>query len=104
MASVFRNRITLTFLLLVAATALSWALGHGFGFSDIRYANAFIIVIAFVKIRYVFMDFMEVRHSPAWLRVVSDTWVLLVCVTVVGLYWLGSDHAATNHWPRIQGL
>ena len=104
MASVFYNRITLTFLLLVTATALSWALGHGFGFTDLRYANTFIIVIAFVKIRYVFMDFMEVRHSPAWLRVLSEAWVLLVCVTVLTLYWLGNDPVVANHWPHIQGL
>ena len=60
MAYLLRSRITLVWFLLVAATALSWELGHGAGFDDVHYASVAIIIVAFIKVRFVILDFMEI--------------------------------------------
>lgn len=82
----FRNRITLVWFLLVAATALSWEVGHGLAFDDLRYARAAVIVVAFIKVRYVILDFMEIRHAPLAVRAVAEIWAITVCAALVGLY------------------
>ena len=85
MDSLLFSRTTLVWFILVAATLLSWEVGHGLGFDDLRHAGAAIVVIAFVKVRYVLLDFMEIRHAPFFKRVIGEAWAVLVCVAVVGL-------------------
>jgi hypothetical protein len=48
------------------------------------------IVIAVVKLRIIFREFMEVRHAPALLRRLTDAWVLLVGVCLIGTYFIGT--------------
>ena len=84
------DRITGIWFLLIAATALSWEFGHGFGFGDNhRHATVAVIVIAFIKVRYVVLDFMEVRTAPLPLRLILEAWALVVCATLVVLYLSG---------------
>lgn len=85
---IFRNRISLVWLLLVAATVLSWEVGHGFADGDPRYAQAAVIVVAFIKVRYVILDFMEIRDAPLPVRCVAEAWVVAVCAALIGLYVL----------------
>lgn len=85
MSQLLLSRTTLVWFVLVAATLLSWELGHGVGFDDMRHASAAIIVIAFVKARFVILDFMEIRHAPLWIRVTGEVWCVAVCAAVVGL-------------------
>ena len=87
--NLFRSRTTLVWFLLVAATAISWEMGHGAGFADLHYASVSIIVIAFIKVRFVILDFMEIRHAPIWMRVVGETWCVVICSTLVLLYLHG---------------
>ncbi len=90
MAALLRLRIHLVWLLLVFATGLSWQFGHGLGFGDrYHYATAAVLVIAFVKIRFVFLDFMELRHAPLPLRLIFEVWAVGACATLIGLYWMG---------------
>jgi hypothetical protein len=96
MRSLIFSRVSLVWFLLVAATAISWEMGHGAGFEDIRYASTAIIVIAFIKVRYVILDFMEIRHAPIWMRAVGIVWVLVVCSALVGLYWHGASKAVVS--------
>lgn len=88
MKSIVLSRLTLIWFLLIAATALSWEFGHGIGFDDIRHAGAAIIVISFVKARFVLFEFMEVKHSPGVLRLLSYGWVVLLCAVLVMLFLL----------------
>ena len=81
------SRITVVWLLLVAATAVSWEMGHGAGFRDLRLASASIIVIAFIKVRFVILDFMEIRNAPLPMRLIGELWVVVICTTLVTLYW-----------------
>jgi hypothetical protein len=48
------------------------------------------IVIALVKVRIIFREFMEVRHAPALLRRLTDAWVLIIGVCLLGSYFIGS--------------
>ena len=47
------------------------------------------IVIAMIKVRIIFREFMEVRHAPAMLCRLTDTWVLLVGACLLGAYFIG---------------
>ena len=87
MVSLLRTRITLVWFLLVLATTLSWGMGHGIGFDNVRHAGVAIIIMAFIKVRYVILDFMEIRHAPIFMRVIGVLWVIVVCSTLVTLYW-----------------
>jgi hypothetical protein len=47
------------------------------------------IVIALVKVRIIFREFMEVRHAPALLCRLTDAWVVLVVACLLGSYLIG---------------
>jgi hypothetical protein len=90
MLYLLRSRITLIWFLLVTATALSWEMGHGVGFHDARYAGVAIIVIAFIKVRFVLLDFMELRHAPLFMRLIAETWVVVIGTTLITLFLRGA--------------
>jgi hypothetical protein len=89
MLSLVRSRTTLIWSLLIGATAASWAMGHGMGIRAIRDAGVAIIVVAFIKVRFVILEFMEVRHAPLPMRIVGEAWVLLICAVLILLYLKG---------------
>ena len=90
MTALLLNRLSVIWAGLILATGLSWQFGHGFGFGDdIQYAAVAILVITFIKIRFVFLDFMEIRTAPLALRLVLEVWAVLACVIRIGLYWMG---------------
>lgn len=91
MAGLIFHRATGVWLLLVGATGLSWEFGHGFGFgTDFRYGTVAVVIIAFIKLRIVFLEFMELRHAPTGLRLAFEVWTVVVCASVLFLYWSGS--------------
>ena len=75
-----RTRTSAVWLLLTVATVLSWALGTHHGFAIV------ILVIAFVKIRFVGLYFMELRGAPPALRAVFETYCLAVLLTLSAMY------------------
>lgn len=90
MAVSLQSRVTAIWVGLIVATGLSWQFGHGFGFGEkFHYATAAILIITFVKIRFVFLDFMELRTAPRLLRIAFEVWAVSICVILIGLYWLG---------------
>ncbi|VBA43286.1 hypothetical protein LAUMK13_04445 [Mycobacterium innocens] len=48
-----------------------------------------VIVIALIKVRIIFREFMEVGQSPALLRRLTDACVLLVGAALFGSYLVG---------------
>ncbi|QLL10460.1 cytochrome C oxidase subunit IV family protein [Mycobacterium vicinigordonae] len=48
-----------------------------------------VIVIALLKVRIIFREFMEVREAPAVLRRVTDAWVVLIGVAMFSCYFVG---------------
>ena len=90
MAASLQSRVTVIWVGLLVATGLSWQFGHGFGFGEkFHYATAAILIVTFVKIRFVFLDFMELRTAPWLLRMAFEVWAVSICVILIGLYWLG---------------
>lgn len=85
-----RSRTTLIWLLLVVATALSLGMGHGVGTSDVRIASVAIIVITFVKVRFVVFEFMEIRDAPTWMQRVGDGWVVLVAGLLIARFLIAA--------------
>jgi hypothetical protein len=47
------------------------------------------IVIAVVKMRIIFREFMEVRHAPPLLARLTDLWVVLIALALLGSYFAG---------------
>ena len=94
MISLLAKPVSAVWLLLMLATGLSWWLGLDHGMpsdqsSDYRYISIGLIIIAFIKVRIVIRYFMEVREAPLALKLVCDAWVVLVCGTIIYLYWFG---------------
>ena len=82
-----RNRAGLSWLVLVAATIISWAVGaeHGTG----SMVAIVVLAIAAIKVRLGGLDFMELRHAPIPLRVLFEAYCFLVWAVLSGLYlWL----------------
>ena len=48
------------------------------------------IAIALVKVRIIFREFMEVRHAPALLCRLTDGWVVLIGICLLGSYFVGA--------------
>lgn len=49
-----------------------------------------VIVIALVKVRIIFREFMEVRQAPVLLCRLTDAWVVLIAVALLGSYFIGT--------------
>jgi hypothetical protein len=77
------GRATGIWLLLLAITALTAWLGSAQTGRDDRAVGAAIVALAFVKIRFVILDFMEVRNAPLTMRLACEGWVLVVGATIV---------------------
>ncbi|CAN3130668.1 cytochrome C oxidase subunit IV family protein [Mycobacterium sp. smrl_JER01] len=85
--NLLKNRAGASWLFLVAATVLSWAVGaeHGTG----SLVAVLVLGIAAVKIRLVGLDFMELRHAPFPLRVAFEAYCVGLWALLSGLYlWL----------------
>lgn len=84
-----RERITALWLLLIVLTLLSLEyfrdLGHG---SDYRLGSVVVMIIAFIKVRLVGLDYMELRNAPLPLRLVFEVWVIGLCSVIITLYYL----------------
>lgn len=48
-----------------------------------------VIVIALVKVRIIFREFMEVRDAPVLLCRLTDAWVVLIAAVLLASYFVG---------------
>jgi caa(3)-type oxidase subunit IV len=79
-------RVAVTWLVLLAATLLSWESAHSSG--DYRLASAVVLLIAFLKARLIGLEFMELRAAPRMLRAIFEAWTLVACAALLALYLL----------------
>jgi hypothetical protein len=88
----FENRLLVVWLALSAITLAQLGVGS-LGEPDALRPNAVVtssvIVIALVKVRVIIREFMEVRHAPVLLCRLTDLWVVLTCVSLLGAYFVG---------------
>ena len=48
-----------------------------------------VIVIALIKVRIIFREFMEVRGAPVLLCRLTDAWVVIMAAVLLGSYFIG---------------
>lgn len=90
-----RTRTSIVWLALILATLLTWSLGGshhtpGMGGGS-SLAGISIILIAFIKIRFIGMYFMELRHAPLALRGVFEVYCAVTCGVLIVLFGM-SQH------------
>jgi LDH2 family malate/lactate/ureidoglycolate dehydrogenase len=49
-------------------------------------ATAVALAIAFVKARYIGLDFMALRAAPRALRLAYEAWALVACIGLIALF------------------
>ena len=49
-----------------------------------------VIVIALIKVRIIFREFMEVRQAPVLLCRLTDAWIVLIAAALLGSYFIGT--------------
>jgi hypothetical protein len=80
------TRVAVVWLVLLAATLLSWESAHSS--SGYRLASAAVLLIAFLKARLIGLEFMELRAAPRVLRSIFEAWTVVACATLLALYLL----------------
>lgn len=85
--ALLRSRSTVVWLVLVMVTMLSWTLGadHGVGST----VGVVVLGFAVVKVRFVGLDFMELRNAPLMLRALFEAYCIILWMVLAGMYvWL----------------
>lgn len=90
MKALWMSRTTVIWTALVVATLVSYELGHGVGFDDVHIAGAAILLVTFVKVRFVVLDFMEIRTAPRWMRGLFEAWIVGCAAMLIALFLFGS--------------
>lgn len=82
-----RDRLLLTWLLLVAVTLFSAEIGGGASwFGKPAVVTAAVLAIAFAKVWMVMFTFMEVRTAPIALKVLATVWLIAVLGVLLAIY------------------
>ncbi len=85
--ALLRARSTYVWLVLVAVTIVSWAVGaeHGVGSA----VAIIVLALALIKVRFVGLDFMELRTAPLVLRGIFEAYCVFLWMVLAGMYlWL----------------
>ena len=94
MSATFNKRLMFVWLVLTTMTLAYIWLDHSADDDGVYRASTVVtvsaVVIALIKVRIIFREFMEVRHAPALLRRLTDAWVLIIGVCLLGSYFIGS--------------
>jgi hypothetical protein len=94
----FSKRLLFVWLLLSSMTLGYLWLDHSADHNGLLMPSAAVtvsvIVIALIKVRIIFREFMEVRQAPALLCRLTDAWVVLMAGCLLGAYFIGT--AATT--------
>jgi hypothetical protein len=88
----FEKRLLFVWLALSVITFAQLALGslgEGHPVAPNAAVTSSVIVIALVKVRIIIREFMEVRHAPVLLCRLTDLWVVLTGVSLLGAYFVG---------------
>lgn len=84
--SIQRARVTWVWLALIVATcATTWGLSKDLFSAPVAVAGIFLI--AAVKVRYVIIDFMELRHAPTPVRLMAQVWIGGVTIMILA-FWV----------------
>ncbi len=87
----FNKRLLIVWLILAAFTLAYLWIDHSVD-GSLRpsvVVTSSVIVIALIKVRIIFREFMEVRQAPALLCRLTDAWVVLIAASMLGCYFIG---------------
>ena len=90
------KRLSLVWLLLAALTLSQLGAGSSAGrelLAPNAAVTASVLVIALVKVRIIFREFMDVRHAPVLLGRLTDAWLVATGVILLGAWFAGSAFA-----------
>ena len=94
MSTTFNKRLLIVWAILSSMTLVYVWLDHSVDENGTLKASTVVtvsaIVIALIKVRIIFREFMEVRHAPALLCRLTDGWVVIMGVSLLGTYFVGS--------------
>ena len=94
MSTTSNKRLLIVWAILTSMTLVYVWLDHSVDQNGTLKASTIVtvsaIVIALIKVRIIFREFMEVRHAPALLCRLTDGWVVLVGVCLLTSYFVGS--------------
>ena len=83
--SVLHERVTRVWLLLMSLTVMTtWGLSNDALNPGVAVGGIFLI--AALKVRFVMLDFMELRYAPPPVRAVFEGWIVVV-IALVGCFW-----------------
>jgi hypothetical protein len=87
----FNKRLLVVWIVLASLTLTYLVIDHSADGSlrPSTLVTSSVIVIALIKVRIIFREFMEVRQAPVLLGRLTDAWVLLIAVSLLGTYFVG---------------
>ena len=88
----FNKRLLVVWLVLASLTLSYLWIDHSVG-GTLRASavvTSAVIVIAVIKVRIIFREFMEVRQAPVLLCRLTDAWVVLIAAALLGSYFIGT--------------
>jgi hypothetical protein len=89
----FNKRLLFVWMILAALTLAYLWIDHSVDgtLKSSAVVTASVIVIALVKVRIIFREFMEVRNAPVLLCRFTDAWVVLIGVSLLSCYFIGAQ-------------
>ena len=85
--SLWRERITIVWLgLMVLTCVTTWGLSKDLFSPAVAVVGIFLI--AALKVRYVMLDFMELRDAPIPVRVAFEVWPAAVATMILGFWFV----------------
>jgi len=88
----FNKRLLVVWVVLAAFTLSYLWIDHSLSGSLTPSAlvTSAVIVIALIKVRIIFREFMEVRQAPVLLCRLTDAWVVLIGAALFSCYFIGT--------------
>lgn len=85
--TLLRERVTLVWIALMTATCVTtWVLSKDAFSPEVAVVGTFLL--AGLKVRYVMLDFMELRQAPTAARVVFQIWIVAVTVMILAFWFV----------------
>lgn len=82
------RRLVVRWVILLALTLLSFESAWGFAWlRDPSAAIILVIGVALLKVRFVILDFMEIREAPWALRGPFEAWVAAIATAILAFWF-----------------
>jgi hypothetical protein len=87
------QRATYVFAGLILITSVAFWLTVGHGGASLNEAQSIlwaeVILLAYLKVRWILLDFMELRSAPIKLRLLFEFFAVALAAGLITINWLG---------------